>query len=343
MADPQGIRRDHVTNWLVANAPRAVPPFGFDLIAGGHSNLTYRVTDSTGAAWALRRPPLGHVLATAHDMAREHRIVSALIPTAVPVPGVIGLCDDLDVNDAPFYVMEFVDGLVLRDEASARAQTPEFCTHACDSMVDTLVAIHEVDVDAIGLGTLGRKEGYVARQLKRWRQQFEDSKTRELPAIERVHAILVDRIPEQQSAGIVHGDYRLDNCILSSNGDVRAVLDWELCTLGDVLCDVAQLLVYWCEDDDDGFTLESPPTIAPGFMTRDEVIAAYAARSPLDLSNIDFYLAFAYWKVACIIEGVYARYRSGAMGDKLPAADLESFARRVELLARRATETAARL
>ena len=343
MSDPPGIRVDAVTTWLTAHADAARAPFRFEHIAGGRSNLTYRVTDTAGHAWALRRPPLGHLLATAHDMAREFRIVSALTHTDVPVAPLVGLCEDLTVNGAAFYVMGFVDGIVLRDEASARAVTPEVRARACSSMVDTLLAIHEVDVDTIGLGTLGRKEGYVARQLKRWLQQFEDSKTRDLPDIQRVHDILVSRIPEQQGAGIVHGDFRLDNCIMAPDGEVRAVLDWELCTLGDVLSDLAQLLVYWCEPVDEAYTLESPPTIVPGFFSRDEVIQAYAARSPLDLSDIDFYLAFAYWKVACIIEGVYARYKAGVMGEDVASTDLEAFARRVDLLARRAAATASRL
>ncbi len=343
MTDLPGVRADAVTAWLAARSPATQPPLRFDHIAGGRSNLTYRVTDQAGHAWALRRPPLGHVLATAHDMSREFRILSALQGTAVPVPAVVGLCEDLAINDAPFYVMDFVEGIVLRDQASGEAIAHDVRARACHSMVDTLVAIHQVDVDAIGLGTLGRKEGYIARQLKRWRQQFADSKTRELTEIERVHDILVARIPLQQSAGIVHGDYRLDNCILSTKGDVIAVLDWELCTLGDVLSDVAQLLVYWCEATDDAYTLESPPTVVPGFLTRDQLIEAYAAQSPLDLSDIDFYLAFAYWKVACIIEGVYARYKAGVMGDDDAGLEIESFARRVELLASRAGEIAGRL
>lgn len=343
MTDLPGVRADAVTAWLADRSPATRPPLQFEHIAGGRSNLTYRVTDQAGHAWALRRPPLGHVLATAHDMSREFRILSALNGTTVPVPDVVGLCDDVSVNDAPFYVMDFVDGIVLRDQASAEAIAPAVRTRSCQSMVDTLVAIHRVDVDAVGLGTLGRKEGYIARQLKRWRQQFADSKTRDLPEIERVHDILVARIPEQQGAGIVHGDYRLDNCIFSPKGDVVAVLDWELCTLGDVLSDVAQLLVYWCEATDDAYTLESPPTVVPGFLTRDQLIEAYAAQSPLDLSDIDFYLAFAYWKVACIIEGVYARYKAGVMGNDDTGLQIESFARRVELLASRAGEIASRL
>ena len=343
MTDLPGIRVDAVTAWLAEHTPQLTLPLSFELIAGGRSNLTYRVTDAAGHAWALRRPPLGHLLATAHDMAREHRIVSALGHTNVPVAPLVGLCDDLGVNDAPFYVMGFVDGVVLRDQQAALAVNPAVRRRACTTMIDTLVAIHHVDVDAVGLGTLGRKDGYIARQLKRWRQQFEDSKTRELPEIAHVHDVLVDRIPLQQGSGIVHGDFRLDNCILSPDGEMRAVLDWELCTLGDVLADVAQLLVYWCEPTDDAYTLESPPTVAPGFFTRDEVVSAYARQSPLDLSDFDFYLAFAYWKVACIIEGVYARFRDGAMGSADAGGDIETFARRVELLARRAAETASRL
>lgn len=343
MTDLPGIRVGPVGAWLSAHAPDARPPYSFTPIAGGKSNLTFRVADAAGHAWALRRPPLGHLLPTAHDMAREHRIVAALGATAVPVAPLVGLCEDVAVNDAPFYVMGFVDGMPMRTEADARAAGAGVCARSCESLVETLVAIHEVDVDAVGLGTLGRKEGYLARQLKRWRSQFEDSKTRELPDIVRVHEILVERIPEQQGAGIVHGDYRHDNCIFAPSGDVRAVLDWELCTLGDVLNDLAQLLVYWCDPTDDAFTLESPPTIAPGMWDRARVVEEYAKRSTRDLSNIEYYLAFAYWKVACIIEGVYARHRAGAMGADVSADELHSLKTRVELLAARAAEIAGRL
>ena len=339
----QGIDADSLTRWFCDHVPGTQPPLAFTLIAGGHSNLTFRVDDATGSSWALRRPPLGHVLATAHDMAREHRIVSALAPTAVPVAPTFGLCTDESVNGAPFYVMGFVRGTVVRDVDAAQALSTEQRVAASHSVIDVLADIHAVDVDAIGLGDLGRKEGYVERQLKRWLRQFDASKTRDIPSIARVHDILIQRIPPQGPAGIVHGDYRLDNCMLDDRGEVMAVLDWELCTLGDVLADLGQLLVYWCEAGDRGYALDSPPTIVAGFSSRAEVIERYAVRSGRDLSDLDFYVAFAYWKVACIIEGVYARYVAGAMGDKLPAQGIESFARRVDFLAERADEAASQL
>ena len=335
-----GIDAEAVTAWLREHDPGAKPPFRFELIAGGHSNLTFRVTDTTGRAYALRRPPLGHVLATAHDMGREYKIVSALASTKVPVAPLFGLCSDDSVNGSPFYVMGFVDGIVLRNREVALEMPVPMRTTASHALIDTLVDIHEADVDAIGLGDLGRKDGYIARQLKRWRMQFHDSKTREIPEIDEVHELLVARIPEQQGSGIVHGDYRLDNCIFGDDGAVRAVLDWELCTLGDVLADLAQLLVYWGEPGDDQFALDSPPSAEPGFSTRAELVARYATRSKRDLSQLDYYMAFASWKVACILEGVYARYVAGAMGDRATGQDLSTFIRRVDHLSSQAAAIA---
>ena len=335
-----GINAEAVSAWLREHEPASKPPFHFELIAGGHSNLTFRVTDANGAAYALRRPPLGHVLATAHDMSREHKIVSAMAATKVPVAPLVGLCTDDSVNGAPFYVMGFVDGIVLRNREEAAALPVPVRKTASHALIDTLVDIHEADVDAIGLGDLGRKDGYIARQLKRWRMQFHDSKTRELPEIDEVHDVLAARIPEQQGSGIVHGDYRLDNCIFGDDGQVRAVLDWELCTLGDVLADLAQLLVYWGEAGDDQFALDSPPSAEPGFSTRAELIERYAARSKRDLSQLDYYMAFASWKVACILEGVYSRYVAGAMGDRATGQDISTFIRRVDHLSSRAAAIA---
>jgi aminoglycoside phosphotransferase (APT) family kinase protein len=336
-----GIDEARVTPWLEANVAGLRPPLTFTLIAGGHSNLTYRVDDAAGGAYVLRRPPLGHVLATAHDMGREHRIISALGPTAVPVAPALAYCDDPEVNGAPFYVMAFVEGHILRDQATAQKLGEAERRTAGESLVDVLADIHAVDPDAVGLGELGRKEGYIERQLRRWHKQFLDSKTRELPALEAVYERLRADVPEQGPATIVHGDYRLDNCLVRDDGRVAAVLDWEICTLGDPLADVGLLMVYWTDPDDDGTALLTSPTTLPGFHRRAELLQRYADRSGRDLSAIDYYTAFGYWKLACIVEGVYARYRGGAMGRD--ASGFEAFATQVERLATAAEEAVARV
>ena len=327
----QGIDHDAVTRWYEEHVPGTTPPLSFELIAGGHSNLTYRVVDGGGRTTVLRRPPLGQVLASAHDMGREHTIIAALADTDVPVAPTFGYEPDESVNGAPFYVMDHVDGLVLRDQATAQQLSVEARTRAGDSLVDVLADIHAVDVDAVGLGQLGRKDGYIERQLKRWYGQWEKSKTRELADIDEVHDTLVSNVPEQGPAAIVHGDYRLDNCMLGEDGEVRAVLDWELCTLGDPLADVGLLMVYWNEPGDAAVTLGAP-TAVEGMRTRAELLDRYAAASGRDLSDIEFYVAFGYWKLACIVEGVYARYIGGSMG-KRESDDFDHFARQVEMLA----------
>ncbi len=339
--DIKGVDEAKVTAWFEANIPGATGPLRFDLIAGGHSNLTYRATDATGHAYVLRRPPLGQVLATAHDMSREHKIISALGPTNVPVAPALGLCTDESVNGAPFYVMDFVDGRVLRDASAARDITPEARRTASLSIADTLAGIHAIDPDAVGLGDLGKKDGYIARQLKRWYSQFQQSQTRELTAVDEVHDALSARIPEQGPACIVHGDYRLDNCMTDADGNVIAVLDWEICTLGDPLADVGLLMVYWTEATAASPMLLTAPTTVEGFLSRKEVLDRYAESSGRDLSQIDFYVAFGYWKLACIVEGVYARYVGGAMGND--AAGFEGFATQVERCAEMAADAVARL
>lgn len=337
----KGIDVSGVTEWFEANVDGARGPLAFDLIAGGHSNLTYGVTDAAGHRFVLRRPPLGHVLATAHDMSREHKIISALGPTDVPVAPALGLCTDDAVNGAPFYVMQFVDGLVLRDASAAETLSPEARRNAGLSIADTLARIHAVDPDAVGLGDLGKKDGYIARQLKRWYGQFQQSQTRELPRVDEVHDALSARIPDQGPAAVVHGDYRLDNCMTDTDGNVIAVLDWEICTLGDPLADVGLLMVYWTEASDASPMLLTAPTAVDGFLSRKEVLDRYAEASGRDLSHIDFYIAFGYWKLACIVEGVYARYVGGAMGSD--ASGFEGFAVQVERCADAAADAVARL
>jgi aminoglycoside phosphotransferase (APT) family kinase protein len=335
LSAPAGVDADRVTAWITERTDLAIAPITYSLIAGGRSNLTFRADDSAGHSWVLRRPPLGPVLATAHDMSREHRIIAALAPSGVPVPPTLGLCTDDSVNGAPFYVMTHVEGVVARDQATAETLTLDARATAGRDVVDVLARIHQLDIDAVGLGDLGRRDGYVARQLKRWRTQWDASKTRELPTIERVHEKLAASIPEQRHTGIVHGDYRLDNCIVGPHGHVRAVLDWELCTLGDTMADLGQMLVYWGQSGDATTALASPPTLARGFPDRDEVADRYSVASGRALDHLDYYVAFASWKVACILEGVYARYRTGAMGDT-DGTDIDQFRDRVDMLADRA-------
>ncbi len=340
-AGPPGIEAEATAAWLAANVPGARPPFAFSLIAGGRSNLTYLVRDAAGAAWVLRRPPLSGVLPSAHDMGREHRIISALRDTPVPVPEAVGLCPDPSVTGAPFYVMRYVDGIVPRDEATvAGAFDERQRATASMSLVEALVALHRVDPDAVGLGGLGRRDGYVGRQLRRWSRQWEQSRTRELPAIEEVGRRLAARVPPQGAATIVHGDYRLDNLVLSPAGEVLAVLDWELCTLGDPLADVGLLLVYWSEPGDEVLPLGSAPTAMPGFPPRQELAAAYARSSGRDLGDLEFYQALGYWKLAVILEGVYARSAAGAYGGGDDT--YRGFAAVVARLAERALDATAR-
>ncbi len=334
---PEGIDRAAVEGWFAEHVPGADPPLRFERIAGGHSNLTYKVSGPDGGRWALRRPPLGKRLGSAHDMGREHRVVSALGRTAVPVAPVLGLCEEESVNGAPFYVMEFVEGPILRGVAEAVAFPDQADRRAIGIRVaDTLVAIHAVDPEAVGLGDLGRRADYVARQLRRWQGQWEKSKTRELAAIDQVHERLAARIPAQGPATIVHGDYRLDNMILTPAGEVAAVVDWELCTLGDPLADVGLLMVYWPERGEQTIALGQPANLAPGFPTREELRERYAERSGRDLSNLDFFIALGYWKLAIILEGVYARYSAGQYGKVEEG--IGQFAQLVERLAEAARE-----
>jgi aminoglycoside phosphotransferase (APT) family kinase protein len=340
---PRGIDVEAVTRWFAANIAGTKPPLQFTLIAGGHSNLTYKVTDAAANEFVLRRPPLSHVLASAHDMGREHKIISALWPTPVPVPQTLGFCPTADVNGAPFYVMRYVPGVVLHDaEIVARSLDETKRRANGDSFIDVLADLHAVDVDAVGLGDLAKKEDYIARQLKRWYGQFQQSKTRELPVIDRVHDKLRGMIPPQGTASVVHGDYRLGNAITDpATGKIVAVLDWEICTLGDPLADLGYVLATWTQSTDPVAGAPGAPSTAPGYPNREEIAQRYAKRSGRDLSKIDFYVAFSQWKSACIIEGVLSRYLGGALGKA--NVDLDSFRQRIESFANLAEETASRL
>ncbi len=335
----RGIDRDSVTQWLLENVAGVTAPFEFSIIEGGHSNITYRVVDGARRALVLRRPPIGKLLATAHDMAREHRIVSALAGTAVPVPPALGLCEDVAVNEAPFYIMEFVDGHVLNSaeqvqslfDVGERAQIGA-------SVVEVLAALHTINLEQVGLDTLGKKEDYLARQLRRWRKQWDASKTRELPAMEEVAEGLEHHMPEQIGVAVVHGDYRLGNMITGANAKIAAVLDWELCTLGDPLADVGYLLNNWPDSPDEvgsSPVAERPPTAAGGFPKRAEVIARYQELTGIDVGNVAYYRAFQYWRLAAIVEGVLDRYMKGKMAGTV---DQDVYRSRIDGLASAAVE-----
>jgi aminoglycoside phosphotransferase (APT) family kinase protein len=314
----RGIDAARVSAWLAANLPGARAPFRFELIAAGGSNLTYRVRDAAGQRVALRRPPVAARIATAHDMAREWKILAALSQPAspVPVPAARAFCGDEGVNGAPFYVMGFADGLILRDAAQAAQLTPEQKERATDALIETQAALHTLDVDAVGLGDLARqRSGYVERQLARWRKQAEASTARPLPLLAEVHARLARAVPrEQVRPALAHGDYRFDNVVLDAAQRVIAVLDWELCTIGDPIADFCWSLMYWAAPGEADTWLQSPPTQAPGFCTRVEVARRYAQRTGFDLSALPYYEAFSWWKMACLVEGVAARIKAGASG-----------------------------
>lgn len=333
--DVRGIDVAPVSAWFDNNIAGAIGPYTFEFITGGHSNLTYKVTAADGQLFVLRRPPLGSVLATAHDMAREHKIISGVSKSEVPVPEAVGLCEDDTINGAPFYVMRYVEGAVLHDADVADQEMPDHALRAklSTSVVDVLAELHLVDPDAVGLGDLGRKEAYLDRQLKRWKGQWEKSRTRELPAMDRAFELLTKDKPEQRYTGIVHGDYRLGNMLVDiDRGTIAAVLDWELCTQGDVLADVGYLLNNWVQPGEDSpGASTSGPTQHGGFTTRAELIEAYSKKTGFEVTNADYYRAFQNWRLAAIVEGVLARYLDGVMADD--SVDTDEYRVRVESLA----------
>ncbi|MFF4313693.1 phosphotransferase family protein [Streptomyces sp. 900105755] len=307
---PPGLDLDRLRGVLDREHPGLVTgPLTGRLIEGGRSNLTYAVSDAT-SKWVVRRPPLGHVLATAHDMRREHRVISALYPTEVPVPRPVLLCEDEDVLGAPFYVMEFVDGTPYRTSDQLVPLGPERTRNAVLSLVDTLVELHAVDPSAVGLADFGRPEGFLDRQLRRWGKQLDASRNRELAGIDELHATLGRRLPDSPAPTVIHGDYRLDNVLIGDDDRIRAILDWEMSTLGDPLTDLGLLVMYslplGAPDSPVSTTAE-----APGHPEPRELVERYAARSGRDVSNISWYTAFAWFKLAVILEGIHYRYTQG--------------------------------
>jgi aminoglycoside phosphotransferase (APT) family kinase protein len=289
------------------------------LIAGGKSNLTYRV-DSPAGSVVLRRPPLGHVLPTAHDMGREFRVMSGLQDTTVPVPRMLHFCTNADVLGQPFYVMERVEGHIVTTQLPAGyADTAADRTTLSNGLVDVLAALHAVDYTAAGLGEFGRPDGYLSRQVARWSKQWDATRIEGLDQVDALAAQLTAQLPSTQRNTIVHGDYRLDNTMLHPTevGQINAVLDWEMSTLGDPLADLGILLVYWAQDSDPDLRKSGAPvgavTSLPGFLTRDEVAHGYATRSGLDVTELPWYVAFGFFKLAVVCAGIAMRVKFGAM------------------------------
>ncbi|MEV0431705.1 phosphotransferase family protein [Nocardia sp. NPDC050413] len=309
-ADLPGLDLGRLSTWLRGQLPEAGPALSGSLIAGGKSNLTYAVTDGT-SRWIVRRPPLGHVLATAHDMAREYRVMAALQHTDVPVPTMYALCQDDTVLGAPFYVMEYVEGTPYRTAAELRELGPERTRAISTDLIDTLAVLHAVDPAAVGLADFGRPEGFLERQVRRWKKQLDASHTRDLPLAEELHTLLAADVPAESAVGIVHGDYRLDNVLTDPRDRLAAVVDWEMATLGDPLTDLALMVVYGRLAARAGSAVVADATVAPGFLTEAEIIARYTARSERDMSRFGFYLGLAAFKLAAILEGIHYRYLHG--------------------------------
>ncbi|MFE4372239.1 phosphotransferase family protein [Streptomyces sp. NPDC056835] len=310
---PPGLDPEQLRGHLDRALPGLVSgPLDARLIEGGRSNLTYTVTDSADPAhrWVVRRPPLGHVLATAHDMRREYRVIEALHPTAVPVPEPLLLCEGESVLGAPFYVMEYVAGTPYRTAEQLAPLGPERTRAAVLALVDTLVELHAVDPAAVGLGDFGRPDGFLGRQLRRWGKQLDASRDRELPGIDELHAALGRSLPGSPAPTVIHGDYRLDNVLIGEDDRIKAVLDWEMSTLGDPLTDLGLLVMYSARLELTGSPI-STTAGAAGHPAPGELIERYAAGSGRDTSAISWYTAFAWFKLAVILEGIHYRYTLG--------------------------------
>ncbi|MGV9252329.1 phosphotransferase family protein [Streptomyces sp. NPDC003697] len=313
--EPPGVDVPALTAWLAGQGSAVEPPITVTTISAGRSNLTFSVRDAVGAQYVLRRPPLGALESGAHDVLRERRILSALSATAVPVPRPVAECTDPDVIGAPFFLMDFVPGQTLSPDTAA-ALSPEVKRNIGRRLPEVLAQLHALDVTEIGLGDLRRDRGYVERQLRRWQRQFD---ALGLPAGSPLRTVadrLTARIPEPQGNSLLHGDYKAENVLLSPDGDVATVLDWELTSVGDPLADLGWLLVWWALPDNPGKWISPPATLAGGFPGHADLVNAYSARSPVDVSDLPYYVAFSYWRLSCINTTTRARFVAGAMGDK---------------------------
>lgn len=301
-----------VREWLSSRETGPVGALTARLIAGGRSNPTYELTDGQ-RHWILRRPPQGHVLPTAHDMGREYRALSSLKDSAVPVPRTVGLCEDPSVIGASFYVMDKLDGITLRTQNDTAQLTEAQRGGLAENMMDTLAALHTIDPADVGLADWGRPDGFLARQLNRWQRQWDSSATSERPEVAELNRRLAASLPERSYPGIVHGDFKIDNMMVDAQDPTRilGVLDWEMSTLGDTITDLGILCSFWDHEGEFFNPITAGATALPGFPTRDELVARYVAARGIDVPDIDWYLVFADFKIAVILEGIHARHAQG--------------------------------
>lgn len=313
---PAGLDLPAIHSWLSEHIPN-LRPLTAKLIVGGKSNLTYRITSENGKHWVLRRPPLGHVLATAHDMQREYTVMKALNPSSVPVPTMIAMCTDPEITGAPFYVMEDIPGTAYRS-VKELAQLGEAATRALSTtLIQTLAHLHAINPGDVGLENFGKAEGFLSRQVHRWGKQLQASRSRDLAGIDTLLNKLTAAPPALPKAAIVHGDYRLDNCIVQ-NQKINAIVDWEMATIGDPLTDLALLLVYmqlaelFKGTDISNMAMLVDASNAPGFLSRAEIVETYyQAGGPRPETTLGFYLALSYFKLAVILEGIHYRHSKG--------------------------------
>ena len=312
---PEGYDVPQVEAWVAEHIERLTPPLKWTRLEGGHSNLTYRIDDGDGHSAVIRRPPQGELLPKAHDMSREWALISALGPTAVPVPEALGFCESPDVTGAWFYVMGLIDGRPLYSADDTRDWVPEARRERLAwSFIDVLADLHALDPDAIGLGTLGKRDSYVARQLRTWYRSWTSSAEPAQLDDPRAHELqeyFLAHLPEQGPIRVVHGDYGVHNCLTGRDSTIAAVVDWEISTLGDPLADLAYALNQWPDPTDEVPISPDAATAVPGFPARSALAERYAARTGRDLAQLDYYFGFNRWKSACIVHGVYARYLEG--------------------------------
>lgn len=324
-----GIEHGKLTPWLETHIEDAQKPFSFELFKAGGSNLTYRITDSKGDTWVLRRPPVGQQLETAHDMAREWKVLTALGSTTVPTPRCFTFCENPEITGAVFYLMEDVQGTILRTSSQASELTRAQADKATTSLVATQATLHTIDVHAIDLHDFSRPISYAQRQLDRWHRQIQQADFSDLKVLDEIHAALMATIPtEREDPTLIHGDFRFDNTVLGKDHSVIAVLDWELSTIGNPVADFAWSLRYWADQGDHYHWLPDPPTLAPNFPNREKVTDLYISLTGYDLSELPWYEVFSWWKFSCICAGVLTRRKAGISAGA-PSGTLEALANRV--------------